>query len=149
MASERIRHEGVITRVETDSVHVRIRQSSACASCKVAAHCNAAETKEKVIEIRGKHGDQYKIGQQVTVSTTPRIGIMASVYAYAIPLVLMVGVIILVTALTGDITALTGDELTAACCGLAVLLPYYLLIYLLRDLISQQVYFEIETNNDN
>ena len=54
----------------------------------------------------------------------------------------MVGVIIL-------ITALTGDELTAACCGLAVLLPYYLLIYLLRDLISQQVYFEIETNNDN
>lgn len=138
----RIRHEGIITRIETDSVHVRIRQSSACASCKVAAHCNAAETKEKVIEIRGKHGDQYKIGQQVTVSTTPRIGIMASVYVYAIPLVLMVGVIILVTALTGD-------ELTAACCGLAVLLPYYLLIYLLRDLISQQVYFEIETNNDN
>ena len=81
----RIRHEGIITRVETDSVHVRIRQSSACASCKVAAHCNAAETKEKVIEIRGKHGDQYKVGQQVTVSTTPRIGIMASVYAYAIP----------------------------------------------------------------
>lgn len=138
----RIRHEGIITRVETDSVHVRVRQSSACASCKVAAHCNATETKGKVIEIRGKHGDQYKIGQQVTVSTTPRIGIMASVYAYAIPLVLMVGVIILVTALTGD-------ELTAACCGLAVLLPYYLLIYLLRDLISQQVYFEIETNNDN
>lgn len=138
----RIRHEGIITRIETDSVHVRIRQSSACASCKVAAHCNAAETKEKVIEIRGKHGDQYKVGQQVTVSTTPRIGIMASVYVYAIPLVLMVGVIIL-------ITALTGDELTAACCGLAVLLPYYLLIYLLRDLISQQVYFEIETNNDN
>lgn len=138
----RIRHEGIITCVETDSVHVRIQQSSACASCKVAAHCNAAETKEKVIEIRGKHGDQYKVGQQVTVSTTPRIGIMASVYAYAIPLVLMVGVIILVTALTGD-------ELTAACCGLAVLLPYYLLIYLLRDLISQQVYFEIETNNDN
>lgn len=138
----RIRHEGIITRIETDSVYVSVSQSSACASCKVAAHCNAAETKEKVIEIRGKHGDQYKIGQQVTVSTTPRIGIMASVYAYAIPLVLMVGVIIL-------ITALTGDELTAACCGLAVLLPYYLLIYLLRDLISQQVYFEIETNNDN
>lgn len=142
MASERIRHEGVITRVEQDRVYVSVSQSSACASCKVAAHCNAAETKEKVIEIRGKHGDQYKIGQQVTVSTTPRIGIMASVYVYAIPLVLMVGVIILVTALTGD-------ELTAACCGLAVLLPYYLLIYLLRDLISQQVYFEIETNNDN
>ncbi len=142
MASERIRHEGVITRIEQDRVYVSVSQSSACASCKVAAHCNAAETKEKVIEIRGKHGDQYKIDQQVTVSTTPRIGIMASVYAYAIPLVLMVGVIILVTALTGD-------ELTAACCGLAVLLPYYLLIYLLRDLISQQVYFEIETNNDN
>lgn len=138
----RIKHEGVITRIETDCIHVCIQQSSACASCKVAAHCNAAETKEKMIEIRGQHKGQYQIGQQVTVSTTPRIGIMASVYAYAIPLVLMVGVIIL-------ITALTGDELTAACCGLAILLPYYLLIYLLRDQISQQVYFEIETNNDN
>lgn len=140
--SERIRHEGVITRIDDDRVYVRVRQSSACAACKVAAHCNASETKEKVIEIRCGQTGQYDVGQQVTVSTTPHIGIMASVYAYAIPLVLMVGVIILATALTGS-------ELAAACFGLAVLLPYYLLLYFLREKISGQVYFEIETNNNN
>lgn len=138
--SNRVKHEGTITRVERDRVYVKVSQSSACASCKVAAHCNAAETKEKVIEVAGPHLGQYRVGQQVTVSTTPRVGIMAAVFAYAIPLVLMVGVVIMVTALTGD-------ELTAACAGLGALLPYYLLVYLLRDKISRQVYFEIETNN--
>lgn len=135
--SNKIRHEGVIEAIEEGCIHVRIRQSSACAACKVAAHCNASETKEKRIDVYDVHSGRYQVGQVVTLATTPRIGLMASLYAYAIPLVLMVATIILVVVATGD-------EIKAACAGMLVLLPYYFLIYMLRGKIRGHVFFEIE-----
>ena len=46
--SNKIRHEGVIDSIDEGCVHVRILQTSACAACKVAGYCNAAEAKEKI-----------------------------------------------------------------------------------------------------
>ena len=50
--SNKIKHNGVVDGVEEGCVRVRILQSSACSACKVAAHCNASETKEKIIEVQ-------------------------------------------------------------------------------------------------
>lgn len=136
--SNKIRHEGIIEAIDEGCIHVRIHQSSACSACKVAAHCNAAETKEKRIDVYDTHSSQYQVGQSVTLATTSHVGLMASLYAYAIPLVLMVGTIIIAMMLTGD-------EVKAACIGMLVLLPYYLVIYLLRGRIRGQVFFEIES----
>ena len=36
-----MRHEGVVASVDDEKVRVRIVQTSACASCKVADHFNA------------------------------------------------------------------------------------------------------------
>ena len=46
--SNKIKHNGVVDGVEDGCVRVRILQSSACSACKVAAHCNTSETKEKI-----------------------------------------------------------------------------------------------------
>ena len=50
--SNKIKHNGVVDGVDENCVRVRILQSSACSACKVAAHCNASETKEKIIEVQ-------------------------------------------------------------------------------------------------
>ncbi len=135
--SNKIRHEGVIEAIGKAHVQVRIVQSSACAACKLAAHCNASETKEKHVDVYDVNSSHYRVGQAVTLSTTSHIGLMASLYAYGVPLVLMVATIIIVAMLTAN-------EVMAAGIGLLVLLPYYLLLYLLRGKIGRQVYFEIE-----
>ncbi len=137
--SNKIRHEGVIEAIEDGCIHVRIQQSSACSACKVAAHCNAAETKEKRIDVYDAHCEGYQVGQKVTLATTSHVGLMASIYAYAVPLVLMVATVIITMILTSD-------EIKAACLGILVLVPYYLIVYLLREKIRGQVFFEIESN---
>ena len=53
--SEKIKHSGVVESVDGDCMKVRILQTSACAGCKAAGVCNAAEKKEKVIYI-------YRVG---------------------------------------------------------------------------------------
>ena len=49
--SNKIKHSGVVDGVDGTTVRVRILQSSACSACKVASHCNASETKEKLVEV--------------------------------------------------------------------------------------------------
>ena len=65
--SQKISHTGVIERIENDSMKVRIVQTSACAACKVASHCNAAESKVKIVDVFGCDTTNYSTGQEVTV----------------------------------------------------------------------------------
>jgi len=41
--NNKISHSGVVENIEDGCAHVRIVQSSACAACKVAGYCHAAE----------------------------------------------------------------------------------------------------------
>ena len=64
--SNKIRHEGVIDSIDEGCVHVRILQTSACAACKVAGYCNAAEAKEKIVDVFCDAIDQNLTkGQQI------------------------------------------------------------------------------------
>jgi sigma-E factor negative regulatory protein RseC len=139
--SNRIEHLGVVDTIEGNCLHVVISQSSACADCKVAGHCNAAESKNKIIDIVTDNADKYKVGENVKVSTSNGIGMMATMYAYVLPLVLLMTVLIFVKAVTGN-------DGWSAMSALLSLIPYYACIYLLRKKISHQVYFEIDKLNN-
>ena len=65
---------------------------------------------------------------------------MATIYAYVLPLVVMMVVLIIVKVITGS-------DGWAAISALFSLLPYYICIYILRNKISSQVHFEIEKIN--
>ena len=71
--STKISHSGVIESMEGNSVHVRIVQTSACAACKVAGYCNAAESKEKIVDVTPVDISLYKVGQVVTVSASVQV----------------------------------------------------------------------------
>ena len=69
--SNKIRHEGVIDSIDEGCVHVRILQTSACAACKVAGYCNAAEAKEKIVDVFCNPRERELLpGQPVTVSAS-------------------------------------------------------------------------------
>lgn len=136
----KIQHLGVIESIEGNCLHVVISQSSACAECKVAGHCNASESKDKIIDIITDSVAEYSIGECVNVFTTKGVGMMATIYAYVLPLVIMIIVLILVKVITGS-------DGWAAISALLSLIPYYICVYILRNKISSQVYFEIEKIN--
>lgn len=135
--SNKIKHNGVVDGVEEGCVRVRILQSSACSACKVAAHCNASETKEKIIEVQVADTDRYQRGDSVIVVADTAVGFRASLYGYLLPLVLMVVSLVAVLEITQS-------EGYAAMSALGILIPYYIGLYLLRNKLRNKLSFSIE-----
>lgn len=134
----KISHSGVVESINDGCVHVRIVQTSACAACKVAGYCNAAESKEKIVDVYCHDSARYAVGQSVTVSASRQMAGHALLLAFGIPFVVMVGVLVAVLLLTGD-------EGKAALSGLCSLLPYYGLLWLFRHRIGSSFAFTIES----
>ncbi len=135
--SNKIKHSGVVEKVQGDTVQVRIVQTSACAACKVASHCNAAESKEKIVEVSCANSAAYKMGQQVVVTASTEVAARALLLGFGLPFVVLVSVLCLVLQVSGN-------EALAALSGLAALLPYYVVLYLFRVRIREQLSFAIE-----
>lgn len=135
--SNKIKHNGVVDGVEEGCVRVRILQSSACSACKVAAHCNASETKEKIIEVQVADVVKYQLGDSVVVVADTAVGFRASLYGYLLPLILMVVALVAVLKTTQS-------EGLAAVSALGILIPYYIGLYLLRNKLQNKLSFSLE-----
>lgn len=137
-----MRHEGVVASVDDEKVRVRIVQTSACASCKVAHHCNASEKKEKIIEVPLSHDMKVEEGQTVVVTADMKVVRWSLAWAFGLPVVLMIVALIL-TSLLG------GDELMAAMMAVGALAVYYIFLWCMRPLLNRQLVFAIEKRKIN
>ena len=135
--SQKISHSGIIESVAGDCVKVRILQTSACAACKAAGHCTAAESKEKLVDVFGCATANYKPGQEVTVWASRDVANKALQLGFVFPFILLVGVLVAVLYFTGN-------EALAALSALGSLVPYYFLLWLRRGSLREQISFHIE-----
>lgn len=134
--SAEIRHEGVVDSIDGQKVTVRILQTSACAGCQASGICRAAESREKLVEVHSADAGNYGVGQTVTVAGAESLGLKAVAFAFGLPLLLLLAA--LVTAV-----AVSGSEKTAAIAALGILVPYYAVLFLLRDRIKKDFQFRI------
>lgn len=132
-----IKHRGIVEKVEGTHVVVRIIQTSACSACSAKSLCNASESKEKQIDVY-EVNPSYRIGEEVIVCGTTSMGMKAVILAFGIPVL----IIFLVLFLTNKLT--NGDELISALIALAFVLPYYLVIFLIRNKLNKTFSFTIE-----
>ncbi len=133
--SERITHEGIIDRIEDDKIFVRILSKSACAECHSNGMCSVAEMTEKLIEV---HNDSsgYSSGQSVHVILDRTLGNKAVVLGYLLPFI-----ILLLTLVTASSFL---SELWAGLSAIAILVPYYLMLFLFKEKLSNTFSFRIE-----
>ena len=136
-----IKHRGIVENIDGSHIQVRIVQTSACSACSVKGHCNASESKDKLIDVYENHSAEYYIGQNVMVHGTTSMGMQAVLLAFGVPF------LVLFIALYATLQ-ITGDELTAALAGLFALFPYYLIIYMCRGKLSRKFFFTIEPINN-
>ena len=136
--SEAIKHQGIVESTGANTCTVRILQASACSSCSARQLCRSSESKEKLIEVRG-HYPTLHVGDSVTLTGSVRQGLRASVFAYIVPLILMVAALFACSRLYGE-----GIGALAALLALAL---YYGVLYLLRDKLGKEFTFEIEVSS--
>ena len=131
-----IRHEGVINSIDGQKVTVRILQASACSGCQASRICRAEDSKEKLVEIEMKGADTLSVGQTVTIAGEESMGMTAVMLAFGLPLLLLMAG--LVTAVS-----VTGSEKIGAAVALGILVPYYIVLMLLRKRIKKDFQFRI------
>ena len=128
-----IEHQGVIISLNGKIAHVKIEQTSACASCHVKTMCGASEKSEKIIDAH-IYDDSLKVGDSVTVIGQKSLGVQAVLLAYVLPFCIM-------TATMFIANAITSNELIIGSCALASLLPYLVVLRLMRKKIQAKFQF--------
>ena len=132
-----IKHRGIVEKVEGAHVVVRIVQTSACAACSAKGLCNASESKEKQIDVYEVNAS-YQIGEEVVLCGTTSMGMRAVFLAFGIPMLLLL-VALFVTMRVTD-----GDALVSSLVALFAVVPYYLVIYFMKDKLNRTFSFTIE-----
>ncbi|MBR4157098.1 MAG: SoxR reducing system RseC family protein [Bacteroidales bacterium] len=134
--NQRISHEGIVTSIDNDSVQIKILSKSACASCNIKGACNMSEMKEKIISIPRPEDKNLSIGQEVNISMELSQANRAVIFAYLIPVIILVSMIFI-------LNALKFDEGINALLSIGSLIPYYLIIFLFRDKLKRKFEYEI------
>ncbi|MDH6533926.1 Fis family transcriptional regulator [Parabacteroides sp. 52] len=138
---ENIRHNGIVERIEANSVFVRIIQQSACAGCHARSMCSASDSKVKIIEVTDRSG-RFHINDDVMICGQSSLGLQAVLFAFVIPLVLVFGAVALGMTIGWS-------ETLSALAGLLLLVPYYVLLYVMRDKLKRRFVFTLELEKQN
>ena len=132
-----IKHRGIVEKVEGAHVVVRIVQTSACAACSAKGLCNASESKEKQIDVF-EAGASYRIGEEVVLCGSTSMGMRAVFLAFGIPMLLLLFALFVTMRVTD------GDALVSSLVALLAIVPYYLVIYFMKDKLNRTFSFTIE-----
>jgi len=119
-----VRHEGIVSKVSDDSITVSLNGNLHCEACNAKSACGVSESGSKEIEIP-MDAESLKLNESVEVFLKKDLGLKAVFWAYVFPFVLLFAVLLLASAFY--------QEWIAGLLALGVLVPYYLIIYALKD----------------
>ncbi|MFO8021664.1 MAG: SoxR reducing system RseC family protein [Perlabentimonas sp.] len=132
-----VEHIGKVQEVSTNTVLVNIISQSACSACHAKGACGMADASEKTVQVN-KPNHHYAIGQEVKVLLKQSLGFRALMLGYVTPFLIVLFTLIL-------LTAIEVPEGRAGLASLSTLVPYYFGLYILRDRVSKQFSFDIES----
>jgi len=133
---EVIMHDGVVQEAGSNSVLVTITSSSACAGCHAEGLCNIVGKEEKTIDVTGKY--DVRPGDHVTVMMQQSMGFRAIILSYLIPL------IVVIASLSVLISSGVAEPV-AGLLSIMILIPYFLILYLLRKRINRRFTFTLKS----
>ena len=123
-----IQHDGTVLKVDGNRVLVSITSCSACSGCHAEGFCGISGKEEKIVDVKGRY--DVSPGEKVTILMEQAAGYKAVVLSYLVPL------IIVISSLIG-FNSLFVNELTSGLLSISMLVPYFLILYLLRNIINR------------
>lgn len=131
-----IEHSGTVIAVEDGRVDVELSVGDACGACSAKILCGMGEREGKVVNVFTSMARYYAVGEQVEVSVERYMGVKAVVYAYIVPFVLMLAVLLI-------LFGIGADDLTAGLSCLGAVGIYYLVFYFFRHRFEKEITFKI------
>ena len=135
-----MQHPGTVTSVKKGFVTVQITSLSACAACQAHSKCGFAESKTKTLDIPTALWQQYNVGEPVTVTIDHSRGLAATWWAYLLPAILLITVVV-AFSLAGF------SEPLVILFSLFTLGLYIILLYILRKKLDSKFTLTITHNS--
>ncbi|MEI6751997.1 MAG: SoxR reducing system RseC family protein [Paludibacter sp.] len=133
--AQNIEHTGVITGINVNVVQVTITQHEACEECHAKSACVVAGKNEKLIDIECNAND-FKPGDEVIVYGNQSVGFLAVLYAFIIPFML----ILIVLIASGWFTS---NELVSGGIAVLALVLYYIVLSFFEKKLKNKLKFNI------
>ncbi len=140
-----MKHSGVITKISKSTITVSLEGNINCESCNAKGACGISESNSKEIEIKNplsvRTGNfrSFELNEGVDVVMETELGLKAVFWAYVFPFILMIVVLIASSNLF--------EEWLAGLLALIVLIPYYLLLFVLKNSFRKAFKISILKNN--
>lgn len=119
-----VKHEGVVSKIHNNVVTVSLKGNINCEACHAKGACGASEAREKEVEVL-QTADPVKLNETVEVILSKNLGLKAVFWAYVFPFILLIGVLLIASSFYA--------EWIAGILSLAILIPYYLALYVLKS----------------
>ncbi len=140
-----MKHSGVISKITQSAITVSLEGNVNCESCNAKAACGISESNSKEIEITSPPAGQastfqsFNINERVDVVMQTDLGLKAVFWAYIFPFILMVVVLV--------VSSIFFKEWIAGLLSLIVLIPYYFLLFVLKNSFRKAFKISILKNN--
>ena len=110
--------------------------NSACASCEIKGACTISDSVDKVIEVELEGHETFTKGQVVSIEMKQSQGSWAVIFAYLLPFILIFGSLVL-------FLGVGVDQGIAGLLSIATLIPYYLILFLLRNFFKKKFSYRL------
>ncbi len=154
MQNQGFKHVGKVVSTElsgSDSsrgvVYISVDPIAACSGCKAKSQCRSISkgcedgsdgSQSRVIKVECDRVEKFDVNDAVNVGVTYRIGVIAVVVAYIVPLVVFIAMLATLIAGFGV------EQGIAAIATFVTLGIYYGVVYAFKDYFEKVVVFEIE-----
>jgi sigma-E factor negative regulatory protein RseC len=125
MYTEELIEDGIVTEVKNGIATVSVINSESCEECSAKIFCH---TENNVRNVTAKDPYGVKAGDKVQISIKGRNVVAASFLLYGLPLIILVAVILIGTAIIKN-----NSELYSSLAGIAVVGIYFLGVHLLSN----------------
>jgi sigma-E factor negative regulatory protein RseC len=131
-----VEQKGKVIAVSGTEVCVKIERGEACSGCKNKASCQMGKSEEQIIAVETKQANTYSVGEEVNISMKTSLGLKAVLYAYVLPLVLLLVAFVIAYQFVTS-------ELMQIVIALLPVIVYYLILYRMRRRMKRTFQFHI------
>lgn len=128
--------EGIVESIDKSSITIRISRISACSACHAKGVCHSSDAREQLLTVTNYPAD-ICVGERVRILLPEQKGLAAVLYAFVIPLILLV---ICATVLAN----LGWSETHVFRAVILLIICYYLLLALFRKRFGKMFELKVE-----
>ena len=129
-----VSHAGKVVSVSDTHVFVKVERGSACLGCKNKSACQIGDAKDEIMSIKTAEASSFSADEEVQVLMRTSLGMRAVLYAYLLPLVVLLAAFL-------AIRQFTSSEIVQVLGAFVLVAAYYFVLYKLRGRLEKRFQF--------